>query len=321
MLMLLTAFTLSLISICLLVKLPKLHIALDTPNMRSLHQKVTPRTGGLGLMIGVTVSWILLPVDFRLIGLCIFLCGLSLVDDINGLPIHVRFASHFVAAIIFAILVLKLHDIFYVSLLTIGIVWMTNLYNFMDGSDGLAGGMALFGFSACAVAAYLAHDHELTYLSASIASSSLAFLIFNFNPAKIFMGDVGSITLGFLVAVVGLLGIERHLWAWWFPLLVFSPFIIDATITILKRLLNGEKIWQAHKSHYYQRLIQMGWTHRKTAIFEYFFMCLVGFSAVFLIDCSRLIQLLVICCWCLVYLIIMVLIDKKWHNFQKHKTM
>lgn len=319
--MLLAAFVLSLISIFLLVKLPKLHIALDRPNMRSLHQKVTPRTGGVGLVLGFILSWIFLPVDFRLIGLCLFLSILSLVDDINGLPIHIRFTSHFLAAIIFVTYILKLHDIVYVALITITIVWVINLFNFMDGSDGLAGGMAFFGFTSYSGVAYWGHDIELALMSASVASSSLAFLIFNFNPAKIFMGDAGSITLGFLAAAIGLLGIERQLWDWWFPMLVFSPFIIDATVTILKRLSKGEKIWHAHKVHYYQRLIQMGWSHRKTAIVEYFLMFLVGSTALLLIDCSRVVQLLVLCFWFLIYLVIMIMIDNKWHNFQKHKTI
>ena len=317
----LISFVVSLLSIFLLVKLPALHIALDLPNNRSLHQKITPRTGGLGLMLGVIVAWLLLPVNFRVIGLCLLMCVVSLLDDIRGLPIYIRFSAHFLAAILFVLFILNVHEFFYVLLITIAIVWMTNLYNFMDGSDGLAGGMASFGFSSYALAAYMGHDYQLASLSACVASSSLAFLIFNFNPAKIFMGDVGSITLGFLVGAIGLLGVEKHLWAWWFPLLVFSPFIVDATVTILKRLFNGEKIWQAHKSHYYQRLIQMGWSHRKMAVFEYIVMFLVGLSALFSIGSSRLIQVLVLCCWFLIYLLIMIVIDKNWHNFQKHKTI
>lgn len=317
----LIAFVLSLISIFLLVNVSRFHIALDIPNIRSLHQRATPRTGGIGLMLGVVISWLLIPADSRLIGLSLFLCGLSLVDDINGLPIHVRFASHFFAAILFVIYILRLHDFLCIALITVIIVWMTNLYNFMDGADGLAGGMAFFGFSSYALMAYVGNDLEFASLSTSVASSSLAFLIFNFNPAKIFMGDAGSITLGFLAAVFGFWGIERNLWSWWFPLLVFSPFIVDATITILKRFLKGEKVWQAHKSHYYQRIIQIGWTHKKTALVEYCLMFLVGVTALLLVDCSRAVQLLVLCCWFFIYLVMIILIDKKWHKFQKHKTI
>lgn len=317
----LIAFILSLVTIFLLVKLPWLHIARDMPNERSLHQKVTPRTGGLGLMLGVLVSWIFLETDFRLLLLCLFLASLSLVDDIRGLPVYIRFSAHFIAVALFLIFNLNFHQCFYLILMSITMVWLTNLYNFMDGSDGLAGGMALFGFSSYSVAAYLGNDVQLMLLSVCVASSSLAFLIFNFSPAKIFMGDAGSITLGFLVAAIGFLGIERSLWDWWFPILVFSPFVVDATVTILKRLLRGEKVWKAHKSHYYQRIIQMGWSHRKLAIVEYVLMVLVGFSALLLLKCSGFLQLLLIVFWVVIYLIMMIIVDKKWHNFQKHKTI
>lgn len=317
----LTAFILSLAGVFLLVKLPQLHIALDTPNMRSLHQKVTPRTGGIGLLFGLIVTWVFLGADLRLLLLCLFLAGLSLLDDIRGLPVFIRFSAHFFAAALFAVLFMSFNDFLFLALVIISMVWMINLFNFMDGSDGLAGGMALFGFASYAVAAYVAHDVELALLSACVASTSLAFLFFNFNPAKIFMGDAGSITLGFLVGAIGLLGVVRHLWAWWFPVLVFSPFIVDATVTILKRMFNGEKIWQAHKSHYYQRLILMGWTHKKTAIVEYFLMLFVGCTAISIVECSSFIQWFALLFWCLVYLLMMAVIDKKWHNFQKHSTI
>ncbi len=317
----LTAFILSLAGVFLLVKLPQLHVALDTPNMRSLHQKITPRTGGIGLLFGLIVTWVFLGADLRLLLLCLFLAGLSLLDDIRGLPVFIRFSAHFFAATVFTVLFVGFNEFFSLTLVIVSMVWMINLYNFMDGSDGLAGGMALFGFASYAVAAYVAHDVELALLSACVASSSLAFLFFNFNPAKIFMGDAGSITLGFLVGAIGFLGVERHLWAWWFTVLVFSPFIVDATVTILKRLLNGEKIWQAHKSHYYQRLILMGWTHKKTAIVEYVLMLCVGCTAISIVECSPFVQWFALLFWCLVYLLMMAVIDKKWHNFQKHNTI
>jgi UDP-N-acetylmuramyl pentapeptide phosphotransferase/UDP-N-acetylglucosamine-1-phosphate transferase len=135
----------------------------------------------------------------------------------------------------------------------------------MDGSDGLAGGMAAIGFGAYALAAHAGGDAAIAALSTALASSASAFLVYNHHPARIFLGDVGSIPLGFLAAALGLAGWRNDLWPLWFPVLVFGPFIGDATLTLVKRLVRGERIWQAHRSHYYQRMVQMGFGHRRTA--------------------------------------------------------
>lgn len=287
----------------------------DIPNERSLHGAPIPRIGGVGLVAGILSGWaimihalawwILLP------GLLLF--AVSLLDDIQGLPVRKRLFVHVIAA---ALLVTGSGLLMQSPLLALFIwlfaIWMTNLYNFMDGSDGLAGGMALSGFSAYAVAAWLAGDVQLFLASACIASSALAFLVFNFHPARIFMGDAGSIPLGFLVAAIGLTGWQRSLWPLWFPVMVFSPFVFDATVTLLKRLLRGEKIWQAHRGHYYQRLVQIGWGHRKTAIAEYALMLAVGGSAVFLLTQSGSMVLYILILWVLAYVAIMWMIDRLW---------
>jgi len=199
-------------------------------------------------------------------------------------------------------------------MLLIAMVWMVNLYNFMDGSDGLAGGMAIFGFSAYGIAAYYGLDIRLAMMNAIIVFASLAFLLFNFNPARIFMGDSGSIPLGFLAAALGLVGYQRGLWPYWFPIIVFSPFIVDATLTLLKRLLHGEKIWHAHRSHYYQRLVQMGLGHRKTAIFEYCLMAFMAASAILGLYHSAIVTALFVC-WIAIYGLIIWIINHKWRNF------
>jgi UDP-N-acetylmuramyl pentapeptide phosphotransferase/UDP-N-acetylglucosamine-1-phosphate transferase len=97
---------------------------------------------------------------------------------------------------------------------------------------------------------------------AGVAAAAAGFLCFNFHPARIFMGDVGSVPLGFTAGALGLVGWRSGAWPLWFPLLVFAPFILDATVTLLRRALRGEKVWQAHRSHYYQRMVQMGLGHR-----------------------------------------------------------
>ncbi|MEQ1661159.1 MAG: glycosyltransferase family 4 protein [Thiobacillus sp.] len=244
-------------------------LPMDHPNTRSLHITPTPRVGGLGIMAGIGVASLwegdanLLPV-----GLGAFaLAGVSLLDDVRGLPVAVRFLAHVVVAV-GCLLALGLTG-WPLLVATLAVVWMTNLYNFMDGSDGLAGGMATSGFGALALAAWLGNAPELAAFCASIAAAALAFLRFNFPPARLFMGDAGSIPLGFLAATLGILGAQQQVWPWLFPLLVFSPFIVDASMTLVRRSLRGEKIWQAHRSHYYQRVVLLGASHRQLALGAY----------------------------------------------------
>lgn len=312
-LLLILALLLSFSLIIFLLRMPFLAKVLDQPNVRSLHMFPTPRFGGVAIIVAILVSWSLAGIANWPIYACVtVLAILSLLDDVKGLNVGWRFLGHTLTALAFLLLLpLPLHILFLLPVI-LAMVWMINLYNFMDGSDGLAGGMAVFGFGAYAIAAYLAGDNTLMLQSAVVAAASLGFLWFNFHPARIFMGDVGSVPLGFLAVALGLLGLQQGDWPLWFPLLVFSPFIVDATVTLLKRLLRREKIWQAHRSHYYQRLVQMGWGHRKTAIAEYVLMLAAGGSAVLLLHQSILMVLFILILWVLVYAVIMWLIDRFW---------
>jgi UDP-N-acetylmuramyl pentapeptide phosphotransferase/UDP-N-acetylglucosamine-1-phosphate transferase len=198
--------------------------------------------------------------------------------------------------------------------LVLAIVWMTNLYNFMDGSDGLAGGMALFGFGAYALGAWLAGDAVMAVASGAIAAAALTFLAFNFPPAKVFMGDAGSIPLGFLAAALGLIGWHAGNWPLWFPMLVFSPFIVDATVTLARRVLRGERFWQAHRTHYYQRLVQLGWGHRNTALAEYALMAVCGAGALWALGQPGAARLSLLAGAALVYVALAVLVDLAWRR-------
>jgi UDP-N-acetylmuramyl pentapeptide phosphotransferase/UDP-N-acetylglucosamine-1-phosphate transferase len=195
------------------------------------------------------------------------------------------------------------------------VVWMTNLYNFMDGSDGLAGGMALFGFASYGIAAWLEQEYVLASANFTIVAASLSFLLFNFHPAKIFMGDAGSIPLGFFAAAMGLWGWQLGCWAAWFPLLVFSPFIVDASVTLFKRALRGSRITEAHRDHYYQRAIQLGAGHRNVALFEYALMLMCGVLALW---CREQSFPWVTLLWCVsLYALCMYLVDARWNKKQR----
>ena len=295
----------------------------DIPNERSLHATPIPRFGGLGIMFGVPVGWAtaLVPSDWALLFAVMLLVGISFLDDAKGMSIRWRFLAHFVAAIVFvwAKFYPAANPIFCIFLV-VAIVWMMNLYNFMDGSDGLAGGMALFGFTFYGIGAWMAENQNFAIMNFCIAAAALGFLIYNFHPAKIFMGDGGSVPLGFLAAAMGLSGWVTGYWPFWFPIMVFSPFIVDATVTVIKRLFRGKKIWQAHREHYYQRLVQMGWGHKKTALAEYALMFTVGLIALLSFQRGTEIQIAALCVVAIIYLILTILISNQWRKHPARKS-
>ncbi|MEX2241718.1 MAG: glycosyltransferase family 4 protein [Burkholderiales bacterium] len=264
------AFVIALLAARLLLAPAARRIALDTPNARSLHAKAVPRTGGIAIAAGVAVSlalaWPGLPV---ILGAAALLAAISFADDVVGLPTTVRLALHFGAGVAALALDLEIEAPLLFLVFALALAWTANLYNFMDGADGLAGGMTLFGFGAYAIAAYVAGAQTLAALCASIAAAAAAFLAFNWHPARLFMGDVGSVPLGFLAGALGLQGWAIGAWPLWFPLLVFAPFMCDATLTLIKRALRRERVWQPHRDHYYQRLVRMGFGHRGAAYVEY----------------------------------------------------
>lgn len=292
-------------------------LVLDLPNERSLHAAPVPRTGGLGLLAGIVAAWLIASPagSWPAFAGALILAGVSFFDDLRGLPVLMRLSVQLAVSVA---LVAWHWGAFpgaaWAVAAVLAIAWMCNLYNFMDGSDGLAGGMAVFGFGAYAIAAWLGGALELAALCAGIAAAALAFLAFNFPPARIFMGDAGSVTLGFLAAALGLLGWERGLWAAWFPVLVFSPFIVDATVTLLRRAFRGERVWQAHKEHYYQRVVQLGAGHRGTALGEYALMLAAGASALGLLTAPAPVQWAGLGAWVILYGAVMAWIDRLWRS-------
>jgi UDP-N-acetylmuramyl pentapeptide phosphotransferase/UDP-N-acetylglucosamine-1-phosphate transferase len=245
-------------------------LALDRPNERSLHERPVPRTGGIGVLAGAAAAFGFGAGELWLsFVLALALTVVSFLDDVSGLPTAMRLGSHLAASAVLAWYLLSPMSLPALVVLALAVAWITNVYNFMDGSDGIAGGMAVLGFGTYALAAYLAQDAPLAVLSTALASAAAAFLVYNIHPARIFLGDVGSIPLGFLAGGLGVLGWRDDAWPLWFPVLVFGPFIADATITLLRRLARGEKVWQAHRDHYYQRIVRMGFGHRGAAAIGY----------------------------------------------------
>lgn len=240
----------------------------------------------------------------------------GLVDDRFGLPARLRLLAQVLVAGAYLALLGPAGGGLEVLALGLGLVWMGNLYNFMDGSDGLAGGMALFGFSAFAAAAVLAGQEGLALMCAGVAAGAAGFLVFNFHPARIFMGDAGSVPLGFLAGAFGLAGRESGAWPLWFPLLVFAPFILDATVTLLRRALRGERVWQAHRTHYYQRVVQMGVGHGRTALLAYALMAVAGAAALAALPLGFSLQCIIITMCVSLHLVLGYRIDRAWRRHQ-----
>ncbi len=290
----LVAFIITLLGARMLTRSRHPLIPFDHPNHRSLHSLPTARIGGVAITAGVLAGWMASIITMSLsAGVTRTLAGLStpgadapwlaqsalrvillaagflmligFIDDHRSLSVRVRFGFQVVCAAIALFAMDLALDWPIQFLVLIGIVWMTNLYNFMDGADGLAASTATIGFAALALLAYAATDIRIMLICAVLAAASSAFLIVNWSPARAFLGDTGSIPLGFLAATLAIVGSARGDWPLWCAMLVFAPFITDATVTLLRRSWRREKVWQAHRSHYYQRLVLLGWRHGDVA--------------------------------------------------------
>lgn len=291
----------------------------DVPNERSLHEVATPRVGGLGIMAGalpIAATWGDTSIAI-LAAVAAALAVVSAADDVRSLPISVRLPAHVAAATV-AILAIagpsRAHAGFGVvesAVAILAIVWMSNLYNFMDGSDGLAGGMTLIGFGTLAVGAALAGQWPLALACAAIASASAGFLAHNLPPARVFLGDAGSIPLGFLAGSLGLYGVFTHAWPLALPLIAFCPFILDASVTIARRIVRGEPFWKAHRSHYYQRLVLAGWSRRRLAWSAYALMIAAAASALLARAAEPHVQLAIIAGWLALHAALFVAIERR----------
>jgi len=305
---------------------------LDHPNERSLHTRPTPRSGGVAILAAVLlvspfwIYWVGVPASvlWMAVGAAV-VAVLSYADDRHGLPVGMRLIGHGVGASLVVAGGLVLPEMplpglsgsgFGVLASFLFLIWMTNLYNFMDGMDGFAGGMTVIGFGTFAILGALAGNTPFAGLSLIVAAAAGGFLVFNFPPARIFMGDTGSATLGLLAGGLSLWGSRDGILPFGVALLVFSPFIADASVTLSRRLLRRERVWQAHKTHYYQRLVQLGWGHRKTVLCEYALMLACSLSAIWAVSLGKTGQLGMILFWCALYVALMAVIAR----LEKYET-
>jgi UDP-N-acetylmuramyl pentapeptide phosphotransferase/UDP-N-acetylglucosamine-1-phosphate transferase len=243
---------------------------LDRPGHRSSHSAPVPRGGGIAVIAVLLAGWIILAISRpEPAGIGVVIAAASMLalvswrDDLQSLPAGARLAAHAVAAIlgvawlppsaqVFQGLLPPLLDRAAAALLW---VWFVNLYNFMDGIDGITGGeTACLGIGIAVVLACAGANGDGTAaLALASAAAALGFLRWNWHPAKIFLGDVGSVPLGYLLGWLLLDLAGKGLWA---PALILPLYYLaDATITLVGRAGRGERIWQAHREHFYQRAL------------------------------------------------------------------
>ncbi|MDX1655053.1 MAG: glycosyl transferase, partial [Candidatus Competibacteraceae bacterium] len=254
--------------------------------------------------VGAGLAELLYPSSTGILWLCLGagtgVILISLLDDVRGVSPIYRLLAHLSSAVLLLV-VLGYGDLLVLLLLLLYVVWMTNLYNFMDGMDGFAGGMALLGFGTFALLGLQAGHIPFALACALIATAAAGFLVCNFPPARIFMGDTGAATLGFLMAAFSLEAHRTDLFSLLVAVLVFSPFIVDATATLLIRLFRRERVWLPHRSHFYQRLVQLGWSQRRTVLVEYLLMIGCGLSALLVAREPLVVQGGVLALWLSLY--------------------
>ena len=263
--------------------------AMDIPNERSSHTKPTPRLGGLAIFGAFLLGYMLfartsIQMTAILIGgIIIVLTGIF--DDVNPLSAKAKFIMQIIAActvVFYGNIILDHIDVFGLNidfavpfnyLITIlFIVGITNAINFIDGLDGLSSGVSSIYFTTIAIIAFILNKNQglETILSLIMLGSTLGFLLHNFHPAKIFMGDTGSLFLGFIISVIALLGFKgATLTSLIIPILILAIPIFDTALAILRRLLKGEKISAPDKQHFHHQLLKMKFGVRGTVLIIY----------------------------------------------------
>jgi len=271
------AFVVSYVSVRIAIAYAQRRGMMDAPGHRRSHSMPTPRGGGIGIVLGVLLaapfSLLFLPVSpgpaitaaFSLAVIAV--AAIGWLDDHGSLPIRPRLLIQLAATLLLCLAVaMRTSSLLWAIPLLLAGVWCINLHNFMDGIDGLAAQQAMFFGAAYAALAWSAGSVALAGAGLAVVGAATGFWCFNRSPAKIFMGDVGSATVGLIV-----FALSAMLWAFrtnllW-PVLIFSSaFVVDATLTLLVRMLRGARWYTPHREHLYQWLVRRGASHRKVAL-------------------------------------------------------
>ncbi|MDR0329846.1 MAG: UDP-phosphate alpha-N-acetylglucosaminyltransferase [Rickettsia sp.] len=256
----------------------------DIPDPRRVHSRITPRGGGLAIVIVVIIALIAyeyfstktLIHSIKIVPLLLIISTISFLDDLISIPIFVRLIFHIICSTIAIFLflfpvVLFHHELpLYIDfvLSIIGLIIFLNIYNFLDGIDGISGAESIHLSITILILCYLKSDiiiniNFIIVLNIIILACSIGFLIFNWHPAKIFLGDVGSISLGFLLGLCLLLISASSVHLFVASSIASLYYLADGGLTILIRLVNKEKIWQPHLKHFFQKAVRNGKSHKE----------------------------------------------------------
>ncbi|MEE4295672.1 MAG: glycosyltransferase family 4 protein [Wenzhouxiangella sp.] len=252
----------------------------DQPGGRRSHEVATPRGGGLAMVVAVLIVVNIFavpsPAIWGISGLVLLLAGLGWLDDASDLPVKWRFGMQLLIAAMMLALTGTVDSVAFGSLELnwpwlwsglglVAVVWLINLHNFMDGSDGL---LAMQGaWTGLAMAALMHPKGGIGALLAIVmAGACLGFLLWNRPPARVFMGDSGSLLIGGLVGLLALSGAASGLVSIWVSLIITALFVVDATATLVRRVVRGSRWYNAHREHAYQKLISGGWSHGRVLL-------------------------------------------------------
>ncbi|WP_376696488.1 MraY family glycosyltransferase [Wenzhouxiangella sp. EGI_FJ10305] len=251
---------------------------LDLPGARRSHAEPTPRGGGLAIVAALVLIWVAWPGAlagwWQPMTVVVFMAVVGWLEDRHELLARWRFLSQFAVAVFLLYSVGGLHTVsvfgvpigatwLWSGLGVVAVIWLINLYNFMDGSDGMAAGQGLWAGAVSAVLFELGGHSDLSAFALAAAAAWGGFLLWNRPPARIFMGDVGSLSLGAMVASCAVLGATTGAISIWVSFMISSLFVVDTTATLASRVRRGEQWYTAHRQHAYQRLLDLGWSHAR----------------------------------------------------------
>jgi len=282
----------------MIIKLAPLVGAVDKPNARKVHQKVMPRMGGLAIFISFLIGSIIVspndPFHIAIVMGAFMIVIIGMLDDIYELSAKWKLAGQLVAAmtvVIYGGLQIEFINLPFGGSIEFGILsipmtifWIlafTNAINLIDGLDGLAAGVSSIGLFTLAVVAFLMGNDYVLIMSLIVLASTLGFLFFNFHPAKIFMGDTGSLFLGYIFGVLSVLGFKNvTIVSFIVPVLILGLPIFDTIVAMIRRKLNNVPLYSADKSHVHHRLLSFGFSHKQTVFVMYAISILLGSSAI-----------------------------------------
>ncbi len=307
-----------------IVKKIAIHVnALDIPNQRKVHKVPIPRLGGLGIYCGFLLGYILfgfesVQMNSILIGSFVVIL-IGIIDDIHSVPARYKFLGQLIAAsivVLYGGILLK--DVsafgFYVNFSkfssVITIIFITaimNCINFIDGLDGLAGGISAIYFFMIGVISVLFHSTGLDMiLTFVMLGSTLGFLVHNFYPASIFMGDSGSLFLGYIIAIISLLGYKNVTFTSLIvPIFLLAIPIMDTLFAIIRRILKHESIAMPDKCHLHHQLLRLNFSIRKAVLIIYFVDILFAVASIIYVSGDRLFGYII---YTLLFLIVIVFI-------------